>query len=53
MDVIRKKSLPPRNSLMDKSLTPKKHFEKINNLNNFVGNQYLSSNDDDFGLKKK
>ena len=53
MDTNRKKSLPPRNSLMDKSLTPKKYFEKISNYNNFVGNQYLSSNDDDFGLKNR
>ena len=45
--------MPPRNSLMNKSLTPKKHLEKISNQNKFVGDQYLSPNDDDFGLSNK
>ena len=38
---------------MNKSLTPKKHLEKISNQNKFVGDQYLSPNDDDFGLSNK
>ena len=49
MDEIRKKSLPPRSSLMNKNFTPKKHIEIINDKNKKTRNQYLSPSDDDFG----